>query len=678
MNVSQMRPQLIRDAYFVPLEDDGVYLRSSHRVVTIEHAPIYPLLERLAPYLNGKYTVADLTAKLPARKASLVASLIRELHEQHVVRDLSQDLPHTLDELEIQAYEAELAYVETYTGSAEHHFQRYREAAVVLVGSGRLVEAAAQASLESGVRRVHLLITDDTPTDLDQLRDHQRSALARDAHQELTWGLAPGQGTDASGWADLLRGYDVVLHLSERPMFARSRMLDAAAERTRALTQHAVVLPVEAWIGPLRTPAEPGGNWEAAWRRLRPTNDVALPDAFADHPELAGDLFTGALPAIVANHAVFRLFTHLTGTGEHDWASRLLRVDLETLVTSHHRYHPHPLALPAGPETREEFLARAAALAKGAEQAVEALSVAAVEHIDARTGLFATIGEEDATQLPLRVSRVSLPHPLDHTPSAVYGVAIEFDEARYRAVRRAVELYGTAMYDHRRTNLDGTVWGMRLSDGEAVPVSSSKVFDATDRTWAAGPQAGTACGRSWNDAVTAGLLRHCEELTIASAALREHTGPSVDLASLTADDEVAHLLRLLEIAGVAVTAHEITDPLLRVPTLAIRANGSVTARAAGLDLLSAAVTGLERTLLSWQAERNGEPWYAPATPPPLPDIPSGGEPLSHSPDLRTDPVRELDAALGRAGHRPVVVPLNHDPALAKLAPYALRIVLTHD
>lgn len=669
MNVSLMRPQLIRDAYFVPLDDDGVYLRSSHRVMTIERAPVYPWLERLAPYLDGGHTVAELVAGLPERKAALVTDLIRRLHDQRLVRDLRRDLPHTLGEWELRTYEAELAYVETYTDSAEHHFQRYRETPTLLVGSGRLVEAAARAALKSGVRQVRVLVTGDTPTDPERLREHRDAALARDALQELSWAPAP---VDARGWTDALRDQGAVLHLSERPVSARSLMLDAAAPEG-TLTQHAFVLPDEAWIGPLRIPAGPGGGWEAVRRRLGPGTGADLPD-------LAGDLFTGALPAIVANHAVFRLFTHVTGTGEHDWTNRLLRVDLETLETTHHRYHPHPHALPAGPDTREDFLARSAERARGRERSAEELSVAAVDHIDSRSGLFAAIDEQDATQLPLRVSHVSVPHPVSRDAAVtVYGSAVDFVQARHRAMHRAVERYAAALYDPRRANPDGTVWGLRLSDGGAEPLDASEVFLTTKRQWRAEVPVGTACGGTWDEAVTTALLRHCEELTAAAAARGERPHPRVDLAVLAADDEVAHLVRLLEVTGADVTVHDVTDPELGVPALAFAVDGTTVACAAGLDLVDAAVTGLERTLLHWQAEHNDEPGYAPAPVPSPPEAPRGDEgPLPHPVDLRTDPVRELVAALLRTGRHPVAVPLDHDPALAELAPYVLRIVLVHD
>ncbi|MEV7676667.1 YcaO-like family protein [Streptomyces sp. NPDC088752] len=669
MNVSLMRPQLIRDAYFVPLDDDGVYLRSSHRVMTIERAPVYPWLERLAPYLDGGHIVAELVAGLPERKAALVTDLIRRLHDQRLVRDLGQDLPHTLGEWELRTYEAELAYVETYTDSAEHHFQRYRETPTLLVGSGRLVEAAVQAVLKSGVRQVRVLITGDTHTDLERLRDQRDAALARDALQELSWTPAP---VDAQGWTEALRGYEAVLHLSERPMSARGRMLDAAAPGG-TLTQHAVVLPNEAWIGPIRTPAGPGGGWEPAWRRL-------CPGTVADLPNLTGDLFTGALPPIVANHAVFRLFTHVTGTGEHDWTNRLLRVDLETLETTHHRYHPHPHALPAGPHTREDFLARSAERARGREQSAEELSVAAVDHLDPRSGLFAAIEEQDATQLPLRVSHVSVPHPVFRDSAVtVYGSAIDFVQARHRAMHHAVELYAAALYNPRRANPDGTVWGLRLPDDGAEPVDAAKVFLTTEQEWRAGVPIGTACGRTWDEALTTGLLRHCEELTVANAAGSEQPRPRVDLAALAVDDEVAHLVRLLEVTGADITVHDVTDPELRVPTLVFDLDGTTVACAAGLDFVDAAVTGLERTLLRWQADHNDEPGYAPIPVPPLPDAPCDDkESLPHQIDLRTDPVQQLVAALLRAGWRPVAVPLDHDPALTALAPYVLRIVLVHD
>jgi hypothetical protein len=75
-------------------------------------------------------------------------------------------------------------------------------------------------------------------------------------------------------------------------------------------------------------------------------------------------------------------FCHLTKSGERDWSMHLLRLDLETLQTSVHRFHPDPAVLPAAPMSSDDFLQHVEKLRSGAAQDPEAFSRAAIDYLD--------------------------------------------------------------------------------------------------------------------------------------------------------------------------------------------------------------------------------------------------------------------------------------------------------
>jgi putative thiazole-containing bacteriocin maturation protein len=681
MDATRMRPQLLRDAYFLPLEGDGLYIRTSHRNVEIPNIPIYPWMQRLAPYLTGKRTLDELTRSLPDDKRRLVWELVESLYDHGVVRDLAEGRPHTLSEHELDRYEPEITFIETYATSPEYRFQTYREQRVLMVGSGLLIEAAVQAGLRSGLREICVLLTDESLTDQGRLNEHLASAQARDASHSLKCELAP-TSLERTDWLAAVRQYDAVLHLASFPALGRALLLDEICAEAGAVLVQSVVLRDEAWIGPVSIPSRQTTRWQAAWRRLQPSLAAVVGCNFTDQAEVQCEFLTGAVPPIIANNLVFRLFTHVTETADRDGTQQLLRVDVETLLTSEHRFHAHPLAIPVHAQSEPEFYARLQELRYGGEQTDEAFSEAAIAFLDPRLGVFGTIDEEACEQLPLWVTRVNFADPADTADKprhlTVVAAADDFPQARYRAMRRAIEVYASRMIDPRRfLGPRSDVWGLQFLDDRPVKVERDRVFaDVTENPLQAAP-VGVASGSTWKAAIADGIVSCCEALTVEEAR-RSASYRELPRESLAVDSLASHYGSMLQIVAPSFAVYDITGSL-RVPTFAfsLDAGEQFIAFASAPDPVGALRTGLERSLLAWQiglGTSAADAVVAETTSrmSPLRAIPSSCLP---EPLAGRDPGLALALMLDSAGYKVVLVPLDFDPEIAELAPYLVRVVL---
>src|SRR5262249_31321797 len=152
--------------------------------------------------------------------------------------------------------------------------------------------------------------------------------------------------------------------------------------------------------------------------------------------------------ALVANHASFEVFKHLTGIPAAQTRGQVLCVDLETLRSSAHRFRPHPNCLPlarlASPSPQElaETVTR---LAREEPLEEEVFSQQVSQCFDDALGLFTSIDEGEFQQLPLNVCRVTISNPAllpePEEPVTAVGVGTDSSMARRRAAQRACEVY---------------------------------------------------------------------------------------------------------------------------------------------------------------------------------------------------------------------------------------------
>ncbi|GGN26301.1 hypothetical protein [Streptomyces fuscichromogenes] len=658
VDVEKVRPRLRGDVYVMRVQE-GAYIRSNLGGSMLKGASTYEWIQRIAPMLDGTRTLGELCAAVPESSRAALAKLILLLHGKGYVKNVLDDRPHTLTPDLARTYAANIAFVEYFTDSPELRFERYRDSTVVLAGSGPLLQALANSQLRAGVRAPVLAPFAESPFDRDRVAEHLAAAREQDPEQRI--GYRDG---DARDLGQVVADATMVLHVADRPMIDRARLLPVAAGAAGASSAQAVVVGDEAWIGPVTGKDGDATAWESAWRRLCALAPDTVGADLRDHPEAApSEFLRGPTVALVANHLCFAAFRHLTGIDEGTGADHLVRFDLETLETANHAFVPHPLALPAVPDDP----ARLSALAGAAPVDDEELARRAVDCVDPRTGLFAEITERDYEQLPLFVSEVVVSDPvgLAGGPFPVHGYGESVVESRQRAVRRAVERYAAVMADPRRGD---RLHGLDVLTGEPVAVDAAAVLPA--------PTA--ASGRDWSQAVRAAVVALADDSVVAALPTATGPLPRLDLDGAGLTPRGARCLKLLEIVGQSVEVHDLSG-LLGLPAFAFTTPQGTVAYASGLEADAALERGLEQTLLAYQSRTADQPGYAPA---PVPELPAhlrgetGSRPGTGSrPDSVT--LEEAVAALTREGGRVVAVPLDHDPFLARTCPFVVRAVVVH-
>ncbi|MEO7196758.1 MAG: hypothetical protein ABIZ05_18375 [Pseudonocardiaceae bacterium] len=699
-----MRPRLGEDVRYVPCPD-GVYLRGDCGVCTLQGTTAHAWLTRLHPFLTGDHTLEELTEALPAGQRDMVVQLVRTLHEQGFVIDARADQPHSLTVAECHTYAEEIGFVRYSLDSAEHRFQRYRQARVTMLGDGPVLTALLDAGLRSGLRDVR--VVGCGPAHVARLREVVRRAR-RDGDQHVAIDQ-PAPVTDGALTA-LVEASEVVLQVCAPGGWADLVTVARECGRMGKVLGQVLVDQEEAWIAPVgRSGAESG------WRRLRALRsgcpDSGCPDQDADKDSggIAGGQagwLTGPVPILIAAQLALGCFRHLTGMAELPRHAAevtqpvMTRVDLRTLDTRTHSFVAHPLAKPAETPTEREIHAAIEAYASGPPIAPGELLERGGTVLDARCGLFGRLDEDELTQLPLWVCRASISDPCGLLPGwlpppVVIGHGLDRDAARLSALLSAFAAYGSLTVDRRRLTGsapgggaagDAGLWGMDLSTGRPRVVPAVAALPALGGVVVPyRPPIGAAAGLSWNEAVSAALNQHCELLLADRLAVADRPCPRLDPAHWENDERVFRLLRLLTAAREPVEVYDLSG-LLGLSACAVLVGGATVALTCGTTMAGAVGTGLERALLAWQARRENQPDYAPPVvpqlagrlrAPALAGLVAGSAGAAPPPIEDTGISTPLDA-LRAAGHTPVAVPLDHDPEATRILPYIVLVVLCRD
>jgi hypothetical protein len=584
---------LLRPDAYLAESSDGAYLLTHEGSVVFTGRSVHQLIERLAPYLDGRHTLAELTADLADDRADAVRKLVGMLVDRGVVREV--------DRAEPAPARPETRYLGYFHDAPARRFEQYQDTATVVLGDGPVAAALARAATRSGLR-------------------------------------------DVRASAAVLDGADLVLHVSTE--FEDAERLE---RRSAGRLAQVVLRGEHAWLGL----TGPGTRlWGSVRRRSQ-----ARPD------EPGGPTPGGAAVTVLANRLVHAAFRVVTGLDE-PWTDRVVRIDLSTLAEESHRVVPHPLAGPAAEPTRIEM--RRQSLDQ------ETFSRQAVACADDRIGLFGEPTERDLAQIPLRVCEISVPDPAGLLgPGApapvVTGAGLDFPTARYRAALRAFACYGSLMVDPRRPR-DGFVTGYDLVSLDPVLVAATLAFPALDGSTVL--PVGAAAGYSWPEAIEAGLAEHCRRLTIAELSTPR---ARVDLPGTELDAAGDRYRDMLAAIGQPVTVYDITGST-GVPTFLSYLDGEPAGCASRLAAADALTDTLEQTVLHYQARKEGQADYAPPSAPELPgrlDAPVAPPPPSV--DLAA-----AVAVLRAHGHRPVAVPLDHDPEATRIMPYTVQVVLLDD
>ncbi|WP_206739589.1 hypothetical protein [Streptomyces lydicus] len=637
-----MRPRLKSDVLYVPT-GDGVHVFGAGTDLALRGRSAYQWLDRLAPHLDGSVELDDLVGRLPDDKRQAVHALVGQLHAAGCLFDAGEDLPHRLTRREWETYASQIAFIEYHGDSAAHRFETYRDSGMLVVGAGPVFVSLICSALRSGVRHLRAVCTEEAVTHTERLAELTAEAAVRDPEQRITH-IAYDE--DELG-RDIVGRVGAVVHVADGSGVDRALWLDELCREAGTLLVQGLVVDDVAWLGPA------GSDWRSAWLRLDARGPFR-PNAF----------LTGPAAAVVASHLGLAAFTALTGiagsTGAADGARKMTRIDLETLRTSTHAFLPHPAAAPAGPETREEFTRRIERLGATAALDEDAFSRRAARCFDPYVGVLRALDEGEFTQVPLHVTE-AVPRAAGATP--VHGAGTGFAAARRDAALRGLASYAAHRPDDRRYGPGGTVWGWAPDERRAEAVAAYRVF-TTDH------EVGVAAGLSWDEAVADGLAQLCVHLALGDVAQgRSRPRP----ARLRPDALAAGERRLLDLLIASRGSVEVADigEALGVPVLAWWQGGRPAAATCGA---AAVAEGLRAVLLDRQAVMTGESAYAPARwarfGPPVAGGGSAELPVPAGPERMVEALRSRGAC-------PLVVPLDHDPAVHEVLPFVVRVVIAH-
>ncbi|RLL40716.1 putative thiazole-containing bacteriocin maturation protein [Oceanobacillus piezotolerans] len=433
---TSMRLKVKRDTFYLPDPNRGVYFRNNISSFHIEGIGIDQWVEKLLPMFNGEYTLGQLTNGLPGPYRDRVYEIAEVLYENGYVRDLSQDLPHQLLDYQLNKYASQIEFVDNLVGSGAARFQVFRQAKVLAVGSGSILNSLVSSLIESGLTKIHVLITDEFPTNRERLIELVEHAQKKDSDIDLK-----EVSQKKESWLEIVKPFDSILYVSQEGELEELRHLHTVCREEKKMFIPAICLDQVGLAGPLVHP-DSEVCWESAWRRLH----HSVLSQNQHYPAFAAT--TGAL---LANVIVFELFKEVTGVRELEQSNRIFLLNMDTLEGNWHSFLPHPLVTSnISAQWVEDVEDRLQTGSDKVESGKLLLYFNALTSEE--TGIFHIWEEEDLKQLPLAQCRVQVVDPLSEGPAELMQ-NIVCSSLTHEEARREAGLTGIETYMSRMVNL---------------------------------------------------------------------------------------------------------------------------------------------------------------------------------------------------------------------------------
>lgn len=429
MNPS-MRLKVKRDTFFLPDPNRGVYFRNNVSSFRMEGSMIDQWVEKLIPMFNGEYTLEYLTNGLQGPYRDRVYEIAEALYQNGFVRDVSQDRSHQLKEQVVKKYASQIEFVDNLVGSGAFHFQSYRQAKVLAVGSGPIFVSLVSSLLDSGLPEFHILINDSVQTDrrrLMELVDHAQNTDTEVKIEEIT-------RNNQSTWQEIIKPFDYILYVSQKDDVEELQLLHRVSKEEKKVFLPAICIEQAGLAGPVVYP-DSEGDWESSWRSIHQSAIVK------DQPF---STISSTASAMLANIIVFELFKDITGVSQKEQRNQFFLLDLETLEGNWHSFIPHPLV--AGHTSFRLVDDLDMRLVQGTDRGDHGKLLLACNQMTSKvTGIFHIWEEGDLTQLPLAQCRVQAVNPLAEGPSELLGdivcTGLTHEEARREAGLSGIENY---------------------------------------------------------------------------------------------------------------------------------------------------------------------------------------------------------------------------------------------
>jgi hypothetical protein len=518
------RPLLLSDTAYFPTVDGNVTFSRGSRSFEVRGNNVGRAFAQLAPHLDGRRTVGELTRPMSERAAAAVQSMLATLVKADMLVAFDPQIDALIPPNARACFDAQIRFLHHVTDTPAQAFYAYRSARVGLVGQGVSFQWAAKSLLRNGLQYLHISCPADDPS--VQAVQGVVAELARSGVTCVVDGPAP-----ASQMPD-----DLTAALYVADAFDP----DAAAELQRwcaergALFLPAVIIDGHARIGPANSsPDQP--CWTCALLRMseqmQPVRAAGLWRSVALHgaPVEADDHSMTPILAIQGNQAAYRLYQTICGFGVD--GSVIESINCYTLET-----------------TRTKLLA--SPLCSSAHRYLEAPPAKAEDVLVGRScGVFSHFDDDDLAQLPVFQSK--LVTSAGSANPLVRAISFQSNqEARRAALMQAACNYALdlarAYTDLRRTvpdiaaaaaiakacprgHLVGTSWPDGLE--HAVPIRPALGLRDVDGMQPEIPAEGVGAGSSFEEAaqvarVSLILSTALKELAVGARSLTRLPAPS--------------------------------------------------------------------------------------------------------------------------------------------------------
>ncbi|MFF2445759.1 putative thiazole-containing bacteriocin maturation protein [Neobacillus sp. NPDC058068] len=438
---SSSRLKAKRDTFFLPDQKGGVYFRNNVSSFRMEGTTIYQWIEKLLPMFNGEQTLAALTEGLTPPYRNRVYEIGETLYKNGFVRDVSKDIPHQLNQQVLEKYASQIEFIENFSESGAYHFQVYRQAKVLIVGSGHILISLVAALIESGLPKLNVMVTDTVPTNRLRLNEMVEHAWKVDSDVEMVE-VPYHKGAGENFWRGAVQHYDWILYVSQDRNVNELRNLNQVCKEENKAFLPAIYLEKVGLSGPLTYP-ESEGCFESAWRRIH--------QSFVQADERSRG-FSSTSGATLANVSVFEFFKKVTGVADENQCNQIYLLDLETMEGDWLYFITHPFVTSKSyaPELIEDLDERLKQESDRDEQ--QGLLLEYFSRLTSKEiGIFHTWEERNLPQLPLSQCYVQTVDPMSEGPAElqpeVVCSGLTHEEARRNAGLKGIEMYVSKMVD---------------------------------------------------------------------------------------------------------------------------------------------------------------------------------------------------------------------------------------
>lgn len=425
-----MRLKVNRDTFFLPDRSKGIYLRNNLTSLRLEGGTIAQWIEKLIPAFDGLNSLDHLTNGLPESYLNRVYEIAQILYDNGFVHDVSKELPHQLSENLLEKYSSQIEFLDSIGGSGGYRFQTFRQAKVIVFGSGSLLLSMILSLIKTGVAKFSIMITDPAMT--DQSRINELISEARSIDQDTEVSVIPLSRLDKTSLKEAIKPFDSVLFGLQDTNIDLLRLIESVCREERKDFMPITFIKEIAFAGPLIQP-DSEVTWDSAFRRLHPRS---LNENTGSHT------FSPTAGSLLANLAVFELFKKITGVRQQQKDDRLYLLNLETLEGDWHTFFPHPLV--SGKITAELIQDHQSFLEQRTKD--QANLPALFDELTSQvSGIFHMWEEADLSQLPLSQCKVQTIDPLSSGPGQlkdkIVCAGMSHHEARREAGLVGIETY---------------------------------------------------------------------------------------------------------------------------------------------------------------------------------------------------------------------------------------------